>query len=76
MIEVAIADWRAGVRYPDWTRRGKLSAEARDWLFNPARRALVKFEDACAVFNVDADWMRARILSEYATDGVSNSDGD
>ncbi len=65
MIELAIADWRAGVRYPDWSRRGRLSADAADWLFNPGRRALVKFEDACAVFDVEADWMRAMIRAKY-----------
>jgi hypothetical protein len=72
MLELAIADVRAGVGRPEWTPRGKRAAEARDWLFNPERRALIKFEDCAAMFDLDADWLRKEIRAEYTDGGVSD----
>jgi hypothetical protein len=76
MIEVAIADWRAGVRFPEWSKRGRRSAEAAGWLFDDERGATLTFADVCDLLGAEPGWMRAMILSEYATDGVSNGDGD
>jgi hypothetical protein len=74
MIEQAIADWRAGVGRPEWSPRGRRSAEAAGWLFDDERRATFTFADVCDVLGAEPGWMRAMILSEYATDGVSNGD--
>jgi hypothetical protein len=62
MLKLAIADWQAGLCYPKWSRRGKRSMDAADWLFNPERRALVTFEDACAALGADPDYTRKEIV--------------
>lgn len=64
ILRQAIADWRAGMGRPEWSKRGKLSAGAGDWIFNPDRRALVKLEDVCAVLGVEPDAMRAKIRAK------------
>jgi hypothetical protein len=67
MLRRAIVDWRAGVGRPEWSKRGRLSAEARDWIFNSERRAHVRFEDVCEVLGAEPNWMRAMLRAEYAT---------
>jgi hypothetical protein len=62
MIELAIADWKAGIGRPEWSQRGRRSMNAADWLFNPERRALVTFEDACAALGADPDYTRKEIV--------------
>jgi hypothetical protein len=61
MIELAIEDWRDGVAHPMHLSRSKRGREARDWIMNPGRQANIKFEDACAIVNIEPEILRARI---------------
>ena len=65
MVRQATEDWRAGVGRPEWSPRGRRSAEAADWLFNVERRAAVTFEDVCALLGVEPGWMRRMIRAKY-----------
>jgi hypothetical protein len=65
MLEQALEDWRAGLRYPEWSKRGRLSADAADWLFNDERRAILTFADVCDVLGAEPSWMRATIRAGY-----------
>jgi hypothetical protein len=65
MIELAIADWRAGIGKPDWSPRGRRSEEAGDWLFNPARAAHLTFQQACDLLKAEPSRLRAGIRSKY-----------
>jgi hypothetical protein len=71
MLRLAIADWRAGIGMPEWSPRGKRSAEAFDWLFNDERRAHVTFQRVCDLLGAEPSWLRTEIRAVH---GVSNGD--
>jgi len=65
MISLAIADWRAGAGRPEWSPRGRRSAEAHAWLFDDARHSIFTFKDVCDVLGAEPSWMRAMIRAEH-----------
>ncbi|MGD0290093.1 MAG: hypothetical protein ABSC63_10625 [Candidatus Binataceae bacterium] len=69
MLEQAIADWRVGFGRPEWSPRGRLSAEAADWLFSDERRATFTFKDAADVLGAEVNWLRAMIRAEHGGAG-------
>jgi len=60
-IQFALEDWRAGVGRSEYSRRGRRSAEAADWIFNPEHRARLTFDDACAILDLAPTWARKQI---------------
>lgn len=70
MIGLAIEDLRAGAGWPEWSPRGRRSAEAAAWLFDERREAVFTFEDVCAVLGIESSWIRAKIRAKFGvTDG-------
>jgi hypothetical protein len=65
ILEQAVEDWRVGFGRPEWSPRGKLSAEAADWLFNDDRRATFTFRQVCDVLGAEPERMRKLIRREY-----------
>ena len=63
MIKQAIEDIEAGCGRPKWSPRGRLAADARDWIFGPPRG--LSFETACDFLGVSADVARAAILRKW-----------
>jgi hypothetical protein len=65
MVELAIADWRAGAGSPAWSPRGKRAAEAAAWLFDPNSQALMTFEAVCEILERDPSAKRATIQKKF-----------
>lgn len=70
MLEQAVEDWRVGANYPDWSPRGRRSAEAAGWLFDDERRATFTFKAVCEVLGAAPSWLRAMIEAEYGNEGT------